>query len=125
MRGRMTVEAASAARTDAVTARHPYSRWVATMGWGGMAAAVAVLLGGSPTIAVTAFAVTAFIDRLDRLLGRWGVASFFLQLAGAMVATVFTLGLFAAGALPPGTQRPWSSQPTSQSCCRGCQWWAP
>jgi uncharacterized membrane protein YjjP (DUF1212 family) len=125
VRGGMRVETAAAALAEAVAARHPYPRWVATMGWAGLAAAVALLLGGPPMIGLTAFVVTAFIDRLGRLLGRWGVASFFLQLAGAMVATVFTLGLFAAGALPPGTQRPWSSQPTSQSCCRGCQWWAP
>ncbi|MGK5683509.1 threonine/serine ThrE exporter family protein [Actinoplanes sp. URMC 104] len=103
-RGRMTVEAASAAMTEAVNARHPYPRWVATAGWGGLAAAVAVLLGGTAMIALTAFAVTAFIDRLGRVLRRWGVAPFFLQLAGALVATVATLGLFGAGALPSGTQ---------------------
>jgi uncharacterized membrane protein YjjB (DUF3815 family) len=65
---------------------------------------VAVLLGGPPVIGLTAFVVTAFIDRLGRLLGRWGVAPFFLQLVGAMVVTVATLGLIAVGALPPGTQ---------------------
>src|SRR5947199_7866566 len=36
----------------------------------GPRAAVALLLSGPPTIAATAFAVTALIDRLDRLLGR-------------------------------------------------------
>ena len=55
-------------------------------------------------IAATAFAVTALIDRLGRLLGRFGVAPFFLQLVGAMVATVSTLALFGVGALPAGTQ---------------------
>jgi uncharacterized membrane protein YjjP (DUF1212 family) len=104
MRERMPVQAAAAALTTAVAARHPYPRWVATTGWAGLAAAVAVLLGGSPMIGLTAFVVTASIDRLGRLLSRWGVASFFLQLTGAVVATVSTLGLFAVGALPPGTQ---------------------
>jgi uncharacterized membrane protein YjjP (DUF1212 family) len=104
MRGRMPVQTAAAALTDAVAARHPYPRWVATTGWAGLAAAVALLLGGSPIIGLTAFVVTGFIDRLGRLLSRWGVASFLLQLVGAMVATVCTLGLFAVGALPPGTQ---------------------
>jgi uncharacterized membrane protein YjjP (DUF1212 family) len=100
----MAVPAAAAALTTAVAARHPYPRWVATAGWGGLAAAVALLLGGSPIIGLTAFVVTASIDRLGRVLSRWGVASFFLQLVGALVATVSTLGLFAVGALPPGTQ---------------------
>jgi uncharacterized membrane protein YjjP (DUF1212 family) len=100
----LTVRAASAALADAVAARHPYPRWVATVGWAGQAAAVALLLGGPPRIAVTAFVVSAVIDRLGRLLGRWGVAAFFLQLVGALVATVSTIGLLAVGALPVGTQ---------------------
>ncbi|MGK5682236.1 threonine/serine ThrE exporter family protein [Actinoplanes sp. URMC 104] len=104
MRARMTVPAAASAMAAAVDARHPYPRWVATAGWAGLAAAVAVLLGGSAMIAMTACAVTALIDRLGRLLNRWGVAPFFLQLAGALVATTATLALFAAGALPSGTQ---------------------
>jgi uncharacterized membrane protein YjjP (DUF1212 family) len=104
MRGKMPVQAAAAALTAAIAAHHPYPRWVATTGWAGLAAAVALLLGGSPLIGVTAFVVTGFIDRVGRLLSRWGVASFFLQLVGGMVATVSTLGLFAVGALPPGTQ---------------------
>ena len=104
MRAKMTVPAAASAMAEAVNARHPYPRWVATAGWAGLAAAVAVLLGGSAMIAITACAVTALIDRLGRLLNRWGVAPFFLQLAGALVATAATLALFAAGALPSGTQ---------------------
>ena len=104
VRGRMSVETADAALVEAVRRRHPYPRWVATAGWAGLAAAVAVLLGGAPGIWVTAFVVTAVIDRVGRLLGRWGVAPFFLQMVGGFVATVATLGLFAAGALPPGTE---------------------
>ncbi|WP_250038489.1 threonine/serine ThrE exporter family protein [Paractinoplanes maris] len=102
--GRMTVEAATEALTTATAARHPYPRWVATAGWGGLAAAVAVLLGGSVLIALTALVVTALIDRLGRLLVRWGLASFFLQLTGGLVATLATVAVFATGVLPPGTQ---------------------
>jgi uncharacterized membrane protein YjjP (DUF1212 family) len=102
--GEMGVQAAAAALAEAVTGRRPYPRWVATGGWGGLAAAVAVLLGGSPVIGLAAFVVTALLDRLGRLLSRWGVAPFFLQLVGGLVATACTLGLFAVGALPRGTQ---------------------
>jgi uncharacterized membrane protein YjjP (DUF1212 family) len=104
MRARMTVPAAVAAVSEAVNARHPYPRWVATAGLAGLAAAVAVLLGGSAVIVLTAFVVTALIDRLGRLLHRRGVPPFFLQILGALLATVATLGLLAAGALPAGTQ---------------------
>jgi uncharacterized membrane protein YjjB (DUF3815 family) len=48
--------------------------------------------------------VTALIDRIGRLLGRWGVPPFFLQIVGGFVATIFTLGLLAVGALPPATE---------------------
>jgi uncharacterized membrane protein YjjP (DUF1212 family) len=100
----MGLTAASAALADAVAARHPYPRWVATAGWAGQSAAVALLYGGSPVIALTAFVVTAFIDRLGRRLARSGIAPFFLQLIGALLATVVTLGLLALGALPAGTE---------------------
>lgn len=63
-----------------------------------------MLLGGPPVIGLTAFVVTALIDRLGRLLARRGVEPFFLQLLGAIVATVATLALLAVGALPPATE---------------------
>jgi uncharacterized membrane protein YjjP (DUF1212 family) len=101
---RMDPTAAAKALSDAVAARHPYPRWVATAGWAGQAAAVALLFGGTHVIALTAFVATAFIDRLGRLLARWGIAPFFLQLVGALVATVSTIGLLAVGALPADTE---------------------
>ena len=104
VRGEMGLSTAETALAEAVGAAHPYPRWVATAGWAGLAAAVALLLGGPPVIWATAFVVTAVIDRVGRLLGRRGVPSFFLQMAGGFVATVSTLGLFALGVLPPGTE---------------------
>ena len=103
VRGEIALPAAEAALVKAVGARHPYPRWLATVGWAGLAAAVALLLGGGPMIWLTAFVVTALIDRIGRLLSRWGVPPFFLQIVGGFVATLSTLGLLAAGALPPAT----------------------
>ena len=103
VRGELDVPAAGVELAAAVSARHPYPRWVATAGWAGLAAAVALLLGGPPVIWLIALLLTAFIDRAGRLLGRWGVPPFFLQMAGGFVATVVTLGLVALGALP-GTE---------------------
>ena len=103
VRGELGVRRASAELAEAVGAPHPYPRWAATAGWAGQAAAVAVLLGGSAVIGLVALVVTAVIDRIGRLLARWGVAPFFLQMVGGFVATAAALGLFAVGALP-GTQ---------------------
>ncbi len=73
-RERMGVHAAAAALAEAVGAPHPYPRWVATVGWAGQAAAVALLFGGPPVTALAAFVITAFIDRLGRRLGPVGVS---------------------------------------------------
>ncbi|TQM35628.1 threonine/serine ThrE exporter family protein [Pseudonocardia cypriaca] len=103
-RAELDVEAASAELSDAVSAPHPYPRWVATAGWAGLAASVALLLGAAPITALAAFFVTGLIDRLGRLLNRWGLPSFFRQVVGGLVGTGGTLVLFAAGVIPPGTR---------------------
>lgn len=103
-KGRFDVQSAAAALHDAVTAPHPYPRWVATAGWAGLAAAIALLLGAAPVTAAAAFGVTGLIDRTGRLLSRWGLPAFFQQVIGGMLATGSTLALFAAGAFPPGTR---------------------
>jgi len=102
--GRLDVQGASGALTDAVTARHPYPRWVATAGWAGLAGSVALMLGAAAVTALAAFLVTGLIDRTGRLLTRRGLPAFFQQVIGGMLATGSTLALFALGAFPPGTQ---------------------
>jgi uncharacterized membrane protein YjjP (DUF1212 family) len=101
--GQLDVEGASAALAAAVTAPHPYPRWVATAGWAGLAGAIALMLGAAPITAAAAFLITGLIDRVGRLLTRWGLPAFFQQVVGGMLATGSTLALFATGAFPPGT----------------------
>jgi uncharacterized membrane protein YjjP (DUF1212 family) len=73
---------------DQLTERpHPYPRWLATLGWAGFALGVAMLLGGSWITCVLAAATTAVIDRVGRLLNRVRLPFFFLQAAGAAIAT--------------------------------------
>jgi uncharacterized membrane protein YjjP (DUF1212 family) len=103
-RAQLDAEAAATELSDAVRAPHPYPRWVATAGWAGLAASIALLLGAAPITALSAFVVTALIDRTGRLLNRWGLPAFFQQVVGGMLATGATLALFATGAFPPGTQ---------------------
>lgn len=102
--GRVDVQRAAAELSEAVDARHPYPRWVATAGWALLAASIAVLLGGGWITGAAAFVVTAAIDRIGRLLSRRGLPAFFQQVVGGMFATLSTIGLFALGAFPPGTR---------------------
>jgi uncharacterized membrane protein YjjP (DUF1212 family) len=103
-RAQLDAETAATALEEAVSAPHPYPRWVATTGWAGVAGSIALLLGAAPITALVAFGVTALIDRTGRVLTRWGLPAFFQQVVGGMLATGATLALFAAGAFPPGTR---------------------
>jgi uncharacterized membrane protein YjjP (DUF1212 family) len=103
-RGQLDLDTAAAALSEAVSAPHPYPRWVATVGWAGLAASIALLLGAAPITALVAFVVTALIDRTGRVLNRWGLPAFFQQVVGGMLATGATLALFAVGLFPPGTR---------------------
>jgi uncharacterized membrane protein YjjP (DUF1212 family) len=88
---------------DELTERpHPYPRWLATVGWAGFAFGVAMLLGGSWLTCVLAAITTAAIDRLGRLLNHARLPFFFLQAAGAVVATAIAVLAFrfAGLALP-------------------------
>jgi uncharacterized membrane protein YjjP (DUF1212 family) len=102
--GTLDVQGGAAALSEAVSAPHPYPRWVATAGWAGLAAAIALLLGAAPITAAAAFVVTGLIDRTGRLLNRWGLPAFFQQVVGGILATGSTLALFATGAFPAGTR---------------------
>lgn len=89
------VEAAHDRLDAIVTAPHPYRRSLVTLVLAVMAAGVGVLLGGGPLLALVAGATTALIDVVVWYLGRWGFPPFFLQAAGAAVATTVAVLLLA------------------------------
>jgi uncharacterized membrane protein YjjP (DUF1212 family) len=94
----------AAALDEAVTAAHPYPRWVAMTGAAGLAGALALLLG-SPWVAVLAAAsITAVIDVTGRFLAKNRLPAFFRQVVGGFLATGATAVLFKIGVLPEGTQ---------------------
>ena len=102
-RGR-ALRPSAAALDEAVSAIHPYPRWVATTGAAGLAGALALLLG-SPWVAVlAAAAVTAVIDVTGRYLAKRRLPAFFRQVVGGFLATGATAALFVVGVLPEGTQ---------------------
>ncbi len=84
----------AAARLSEIESWTPlYPRWVTTCGWAMLAAAVTQLLGGNLLTALVAFASTALVDQLGRLLSRRGWPDFFLQVVGALVATMVAVVL--------------------------------
>jgi uncharacterized membrane protein YjjP (DUF1212 family) len=65
---------------------HPYNRWVATIAWSGMAASVAMLLGGGTLIALVSLLTTAVIYLVNTSLNRFGLPIFFQQVVGGFIA---------------------------------------
>ena len=61
---------------------HPWPRWAVTLGWSVMCASVAVFLGGDWLVALIAAASAATIDRLQLVLARRRLPTFYLQVAG-------------------------------------------
>lgn len=75
------------AELDAIVAApHPYPRWVATLGWSLMAAAIAALLGAGPLVTVLSFVTTGAIDRTNRTLNQYGLPFFFQHVVGGFIA---------------------------------------
>nr|WP_030108196.1 threonine/serine exporter family protein [Kutzneria albida] len=100
--GTLTPESA-ATELDLITkAPHPYPRWVATAAWAGMAASVALLLGGNAVLALFAALVTAVVDRIGRLLNRRKLPFFYQQVVGGAVACGAALVVTASDLVPVG-----------------------
>ncbi|GAB2641284.1 threonine/serine exporter family protein [Gordonia jinhuaensis] len=71
-----------------VAAPHPYPRWLATIAWGVMAAAIGISIGGSWLVAITAFVSTVVTDRVNRGLNKRGVPLFYQQVVGGAIAVI-------------------------------------
>lgn len=99
-RGRITTHEAHAELDRITNAPHPYPRWLATAAYAGMAAAVAVLIGGDALVALFAAGITALIDRVGRLLNRRALPFFYQQVVGGVLATAGALAVVASNLLP-------------------------
>jgi uncharacterized membrane protein YjjP (DUF1212 family) len=95
-RGNISAEEAQSELRQIAAAPHPYPRWVATLAWGGLAAFIALILGGGPDVAVVAMVISAVIDRLGRLLNRCALPFFFQQVAGGLLATLAAMAIVSS-----------------------------
>lgn len=98
--GRVTAHDAHAELDQLTSAPHPYPRWFATLSYAGMAAAIAILIGGDWVVALFAAGITALIDRVGRLLNRRALPFFFQQVVGGVLATACAVAIVASNLLP-------------------------
>ncbi|MGJ9423094.1 threonine/serine ThrE exporter family protein [Aeromicrobium sp. CF3.5] len=61
---------------------HRAPRWAVSLAWGVLGAGIALLLGGSPLVALIAAAAAAGAQAVGRLLSRFRLPDFYLQIAG-------------------------------------------
>ncbi|WP_239456473.1 threonine/serine ThrE exporter family protein [Nocardioides solisilvae] len=97
LRGELDLYLARNRMATIVSVGHHRKRWAVTAGTGVMCAAVALFLGGGPLVVAIAFVAAATIDRVQLFLARWRLPTFYLQVAGGTVATLFAVGAAATG----------------------------
>lgn len=104
--GRTDLEEARTALARIVSSGHSRPRWAATLGWGVMCGGVALQLGGGPVVILVAMVAAICIDRLQLLMTRRRLPTFYQQVAGGVVATVLA-------ALCTQLTQPWQDLNTS------------
>ena len=101
--GRVELAEARTQLARIVSSGHALPRWAVTIGWGLMCAGVGLMLGGNVFVVGSAFLAACAIDRLQVVMGRRRLPSFYQQAAGGGVAVL----LAAAASLGP-----WSFDPS-------------
>ena len=73
------------------SARRPRRWWAISLGWGAMCAGIAVMLGGGPVVVGVATVAAITIERLQALLNRRRLPTFYIQVVGGVVAVAFAV----------------------------------
>jgi uncharacterized membrane protein YjjP (DUF1212 family) len=95
--GKVDLPEARSTLARIVSSGHSTPRWAVTLGWGVMCAGVGILLGGTATVVAIAFVAAACIDRLQLVMARRRMPSFYQQVAGGAVATIMAVLAAASG----------------------------
>ncbi|MFI0350592.1 threonine/serine exporter ThrE family protein [Actinomadura sp. 9N407] len=77
--------------------RAPYPPWLLVVSFGLISASAAILVGGGPLIALTAFVSTMLGDRAAAALARRGMAEFFQLLVASAIAATAAVTVVALG----------------------------
>ncbi len=95
LEGQLDLYLARSRMATIVSSGHPWPRWSVTLAWGVMCASVAVFLGGDWLVGLIASCSAMTIDRLQIVLARRRLPTFYLQVAGGGVATLFAVAVSA------------------------------
>lgn len=74
-----------------------WPRWSITVAFAVLAAAVALMLGGGVVAVLVAGVSVAFVDRLGRVLSRWGLPTYYQSAVGGAVATALAWTTYVIG----------------------------
>lgn len=91
LRGEVPLKDARNRLARIVSSGHATPRWLVSLGWGVMCAGVGLLLEGGPGVIAIAFVAAVCIDRLQLVLARRRLPSFYRQVAGGALATVIAV----------------------------------
>lgn len=93
--GRVDCDEARQRLARIVSSGHRLPRWAVTVGSGMTGLGVGMLLGGDLIVVTIAFLAAAGIDVLQRAMSRRRLPSFYQQVAGGLLATLFAVGTAA------------------------------
>lgn len=68
-----------------------YPKWLTVLGSGVLTAGVGVFYGATPLIISVMFSMGIFTSLLINLLGRWKIATFYVQVLAALIVTVIAI----------------------------------
>jgi uncharacterized membrane protein YjjP (DUF1212 family) len=78
-----------------VSSGHRLPRWAVTLGWGSTGAGVGLLIGGDFIVIGIAFLAACGIEIIKRRMSRRRLPTFYQQVAGGLLATLFAVGAAA------------------------------
>jgi uncharacterized membrane protein YjjP (DUF1212 family) len=96
--GRLDRAEATSRLNKIISTGHSRPRWSVTVALGVMGGGVGMVLGGDVLVVAVAAAAAMLVDRLQRLMGRRRLPTFYQQVAGGLLATLIAVGVDSTSA---------------------------
>jgi uncharacterized membrane protein YjjP (DUF1212 family)/uncharacterized membrane protein YjjB (DUF3815 family) len=96
--GRLDRAEATSRLNKIISTGHSRPRWSVTVALGVMGGGVGMVLGGDVLVVAVAAAAAMLVDRLQGLMGRRRLPTFYQQVAGGLLATLIAVGVDSTSA---------------------------